>query len=222
MNKITTFSTYSFSNKRLLDTALTHRSAGNDNNERLEYLGDAILGFLIAEYLYLNFPDAAEGELTRLRATLVKKEKLAEIARELSLEKQLKLGTGELKSGGWRRDSILANTLESIIGAVYLDSNINECRSIISAIYSDHLKHIDPKNIRKDPKSHLQEFLQSRKKPTPVYELVNEKGSSHSPEFTISCKIDLLDDPVIATGNSKRKEEQEVAAKILKLLNVVE
>ena len=104
--------------------------------------------FLIAEYLYLNFPDAAEGELTRLRATLVKKEKLAEIARELSLEKQLKLGTGELKSGGWRRDSILANTLESIIGAVYLDSNINECRSIISAIYSEHLKHIDPKNIR--------------------------------------------------------------------------
>ena len=148
MNKITTFSTYSFSNKRLLDIALTHRSAGNDNNERLEYLGDAILGFLIAEYLYLNFPDAAEGELTRLRATLVKKEKLAEIARELSLEKQLKLGTGELKSGGWRRDSILANTLESIIGAVYLDSNINECRSIISAIYSEHLKHIDPKNIK--------------------------------------------------------------------------
>ena len=112
--------------------------------------------------------------------------------------------------------------MESIIGAVYLDSNINECRSIISAIYSEHLKHIAPKNIRKDPKSHLQEFLQSRKKPTPVYELVNEKGSSHSPEFTISCKIDLLDDPVIATGNSKRKAEQEVAAKILKLLNVAE
>ena len=221
MNKITTFSTYSFSNKRLLDTALTHRSAGNDNNERLEYLGDAILGFLIAEYLYLNFPDAAEGELTRLRATLVKKEKLAEIARELSLEKQLKLGSGELKSGGWRRDSILANTLESIIGAIFLDSNVDECRSVVSTIYSDHLKRIDPKNIKKDPKSQLQEFLQSRKKPTPVYELVKEKGSSHSPEFTISCKIDLLDDPIFATGNSKRKAEQEVAAKILELINVI-
>ncbi len=156
--------------------------------------------------------------MTRLRASLVKKEKLAEIARDISLEKEVKLGSGELKSGGWRRDSILANTLEALIGAIYLDSDIKKCRSFILTIYHKHLEIIDPENIRKDPKSRLQEYLQSRKKPTPIYEVINEKGSSHKPEFTISCKVDLLDDLIIATGSSKQKAEQAVATKILNKL----
>ena len=129
------------------------------------------------------------------------------------------MGSGELKSGGFRRDSILANTLEALIGAIYLDSNIDECRFFILNIYQEHLAIIDPKNIKKDPKSQLQEYLQSRKKPTPVYNVVNEEGSSHSPEFTISCKIDLLDELIIATGTSKQKAEQSVAKKILQILN---
>ena len=178
-------------------------------------MGDAILGFVIAEYIYNKFSASAEGELTRLRASLVKKETLAEIARDISLEKKVKLGSGELKSGGWRRDSILANTLEALIGAIYLDSNIEKCRSFILDVYHNHLEIIDPEDIKKDPKSQLQEYLQSRKKPTPIYEVINEKGSSHKPEFTISCKIDLLDDLVIATGSSKQKAEQAVATKIL-------
>ena len=181
-------------------------------------MGDAILGFVIAEYLFGKFLKSAEGELTRLRASLVKKEKLAEIAREISLEKEIKLGSGELKSGGWRRDSILANTLEAVIGAIYLDSDINVCRSFILNIYNKHLEAIDPKDIKKDPKSQLQEYLQSRKKPTPIYNVISEKGSSHQPEFTISCKVDLLDNLVIAKGSSKQKAEQEVANKILNQL----
>ena len=120
-----------------------------------------------------------------------------------------------MKSGGWRRDSILANTLEAVIGAIYLDSDINICRSFILSIYHHHLEAIDPKDIKKDPKSQLQEYLQSRKKPTPIYNVISEKGSSHQPEFTISCKVDLLDDIVIAKGSSKRKAEQVVADKIL-------
>ncbi len=173
------------------------------------------MGFIIAEYIYNKYSNAAEGDLTRLRASLVKKEKLADIAREISLEEEIKLGSGELKSGGWRRDSILANTLEAIIGAIYLDSNIDVCRSVILNLYGKHLEIIDPKNIKKDPKSQLQEYLQSKKKPTPIYEVINEKGLSHQPEFTISCKVDLLDELVIATGSSKQKAEQAVAAKIL-------
>ena len=173
------------------------------------------MGFIIAEHIYNKYSNAAEGDLTRLRASLVKKEKLADIAREISLEEEIKLGSGELKSGGWRRDSILANTLEAIIGAIYLDSNIEVCRSVILNLYDKHLEIIDPKNIKKDPKSQLQEYLQSKKEPTPIYKVINEKGLSHQPEFTISCKVDLLDELVIATGSSKQKAEQTVAAKIL-------
>ena len=181
-------------------------------------MGDAILGFIIAEYIYNKFSTSAEGELTRLRASLVKKEKLAEIAREILLDKEIKLGSGELKSGGWRRDSILANTLEALIGAIYLDSDIEKCRVFTLNIYHKHLAIINPQDIKKDPKSQLQEFLQSRKKPTPVYEVINEEGSSHRPEFTISCKVDLLDGSIIATGSSKQKAEQAVAKKILQQL----
>jgi len=202
----------------LLEQALTHRSIGNNNNERLEYLGDAILGFVIADIIYQKFPEASEGELTRVRASLVKGEKLAEISREIQLASEIKLGTGELKSGGWRRDSILANTLEALIGAIYLDSNIESCRSVILNLYQSHLENIDPADIKKDAKSQLQEYLQSRKQNVPDYEVIDEFGSSHQPEFTVSCKIDLFDDVVIAKGTSKRKAEQAAAEKIIIML----
>jgi ribonuclease III len=158
--------------------------------------------------------------LTRLRASLVKGEKLAEIARELQLQNEIKLGTGELKSGGWRRDSILANTLEALIGAIYLDSGIESCRDFISNLYQSHLDKIDPNDIKKDAKTRLQEYLQSRKEIVPTYELLNEAGSSHQPEFTVSCEVNLLDEPVIATGTSKRKAEQAAAKKAISLLNL--
>lgn len=202
----------------MLEQALTHRSIGNNNNERLEYLGDAILGFVIADILYQKFPKASEGELTRLRASLVKGEKLAEISREIQLSSEIKLGTGELKSGGWRRDSILANTLEALIGAVYLDSSIESCRSFILKLYQAHLEKIDPADIKKDAKSQLQEYLQSRKQNVPDYEVIDEFGSSHQPEFTVSCKIDLFDNAVTAKGASKRKAEQAAAEKVIAML----
>jgi len=181
-------------------------------------LGDAILGFVIADEIYRKFPNASEGELTRLRASLVKGEKLAEISRELQLANEIKLGSGELKSGGWRRDSILANTLEAIIGAVYLDSNIESCRHFILTLYQSYLENIDPTDIKKDAKTQLQEYLQSRKHNIPVYEIIDERGSSHQPEFTVSCKIDLLDEAVIAEGSSKRKAEQAAAEKTMVIL----
>jgi len=202
----------------LLEQALTHRSIGNNNNERLEYLGDAILGFVIADIIYQQFPTASEGELTRLRATLVKGEKLAEISREIQLSNQIKLGTGELKSGGWRRDSILANTLEALIGAVYLDSGIERCREFILNLYKTHLDNVNPADIKKDAKTQLQEYLQSRTQSVPEYKVISETGSSHEPEFTVSCKIDLFDEAVIATGKSKRKAEQAVAKQVIIML----
>ena len=202
----------------MLEQALTHRSIGNNNNERLEYLGDAILGFVIADIIYQQFPTASEGELTRLRASLVKGEKLAEISREIQLSNEIKLGTGELKSGGWRRDSILANTLEALIGAVYLDSGIERCREFILNLYKTHLDNVNPADIKKDAKTQLQEYLQSRTQSVPEYKVISETGSSHEPEFTVSCKIDLFDEAVIATGKSKRKAEQAVAKQVIIML----
>ncbi len=202
----------------MLEQALTHRSIGNHNNERLEYLGDAILGFVIADIIYQKFPSASEGELTRLRASLVKGAKLAEISREIDLAHEIKLGSGELKSGGWRRDSILANTLEALIGAIYLDSDIDSCRSFILKLYKAHLDRVNPADIKKDSKTQLQEYLQSRKQNVPEYKVMSETGSSHKPEFTVSCKVDLFDEPVIATGKSKRKAEQAVAKQVMIML----
>lgn len=203
-----------------MNQALTHRSLGHNNNERLEYLGDAILGFVIADIIYQKFPDASEGELTKLRASLVKGEKLAEIGRDIQLSNELKLGQGELKSGGWRRDSILANTIEALIGAVYLDSGIESCREFILSLYKSHLENIKPSDIKKDPKSLLQEYLQSRKQNVPTYVVIDESGTSHQPEFTVSCAVYFLDELVIAKGASKRKAEQTAAAEVISILKL--
>lgn len=202
---------YEFQDNALLDIALTHRSTGGQNNERLEYLGDAILDFLIAEILYLKFPKAPEGILTRLRANLVRREALADLARSLGLGDDIKLGSGERKSGGWRRDSILANTLEAIFGAVYLDAGLDQCRTLVLRVFAERLELATTADPGKDPKTTLQELLQAAKKPLPVYRLIAEEGKAHARMFRVQCLIDDLDQAVVAEGSSKRNAEQAAA-----------
>jgi ribonuclease-3 len=207
---------YTFKNTELFEQALTHRSAGRFNNERLEFLGDSILGFVITETLYHRYPDAAEGVLTRLRANLVRRETLAALARKLELGPLIRLGAGERKSGGWRRDSILANTLESIIGAIYLDDGPQACSRFILALFDDHLSQLDTTRTGKDPKTVLQEWLQSRKLPLPVYQVIQEQGEAHRRVFTVTCEVTGLDSTVTAHGSSKRSAEQAAASLVLK------
>jgi len=211
---------YAFVNKGLLITALSHRSLGEDNNERLEYLGDALLGFVIAETLYQRYPDASEGDLTRLRATLVKGETLARIARELQLGNHVLLGSGELKSGGWRRTSILANTLEAIIGAIYLDAGFPTCRDKVLSLFGAIIRETTPDNLVKDPKTRLQEYLQSHQQHLPEYNLIMERGESHARIFTVECAIPGLDISVQAEGRNKRSAEQSAAQLALTQLNI--
>ena len=209
---------YQFKDLTLLQRALTHRSADTNNNERLEYLGDAILSFVIAEDLFNRFPQVKEGKLSRLRASLVKGVTLAEIARELDLSDVLILGPGELKSGGFRRESILADTFEAILGAVYLDSDFVETKAVILRLYEERLNSIDVNEVIKDAKTRLQELLQSRKQPLPLYSVHQLKTESDSPLFEASCQVALLNKVVIATGTSHRKAEQKSAERTLALL----
>ena len=210
---------YTFQNIDLLETALTHRSAGRNNNERLEFLGDSVLGFVITEILYQTFPAEPEGILTRLRANLVKKETLAKLASQLDIGSHIRLGPGEMKSGGWRRESILANTLESIIGAIYLDSDLIGCRRFILSLYQDLLAGLDVSDTSKDPKTILQEWLQSRKLPLPVYHIISEQGEAHQKVFTVTCEVAGFGERVTADGRSKRAAEQTAAGKVLELIN---
>ena len=209
---------YKFEDEALLETALTHRSIGRGNNERLEYLGDAALGFIIADAIFKKFSEATEGELTRIRSSLVKGETLAELARDLSLGEYIKLGSGEMKSGGWRRDSILANTLEAIIGAVYLDSDMEVCRRCVVSLYNKLLTEVSPDNLNKDSKTSLQELLQSRRMELPVYHVLSENGDAHERIFIIECSIKDQDISVQAEGHSKRIAEQVAAEKALSVL----
>lgn len=202
---------HEFKNAELLKIALTHRSAGHINNERLEYLGDAILGFVIAEALYQRFPETSEGGLTRLRATLVKRETLAKLGRQADIGNLIQLGSGELKSGGWRRDSILANAMEAIMGAIYLDAGIEVCRQRILAVYKDLLFEVSLDKAGKDPKTMLQEYMQARHLPLPVYRIESESGEAHAREFTVVCEIATLDKTVQAKGRSKQIAEQAAA-----------
>lgn len=209
---------HQFKDQALLQQALTHRSAGSDNNERLEYLGDAVLGFVIAETLFERFPEASEGALTRLRASLVKKETLARLARSEKLGDHVQLGSGELKSGGWRRDSILANAVEAVIGAIYLDAGIDVCRQRIQTLYAELLNSVSPDKVGKDPKTRLQEYLQARHLPLPVYRIVAEKGEAHAREFIIECTVSEVAQPIEATGRSRQSAEQAAAEQALELL----
>jgi ribonuclease-3 len=210
---------HTFTNKNLLSLALTHRSYHKTNNERLEYLGDAILGFVIAEALYHKFPEQSEGDLTRLRASLVKGETLAKLAKEIELGEFIILGTGEMKSGGWRRQSILSNTLEALIGAIHIDAGISASSGFISRIYEEMLETLSPSDINKDPKTKLQEFLQARNEKLPVYKVIDEQGEAHKREFKVECFIDYLEDKIIAEGRSKRSAEQSAAEKVLLILD---
>jgi len=209
---------YGFRNEELLITALTHRSFSKTNNERLEYLGDAIVGFFIAEQLYMQFPQATEGELTRLRSTLVKRESLARVARDIQLGDHIQLGVGERKSGGRQRDSILSNAMEALIGAIYLDSDLENCRLIILELYSPLLKPLTLDDIAKDPKTKLQEYLQANKYALPSYNVISEEGDAHDKLFIIECEVEGFREPVVAKGKSKRSAEQLAAAKALEIL----
>lgn len=205
---------YTFANFTLFKQALTHRSALGAHNERLEFLGDSILSFAISTDLYLRFPKVTEGDLSRMRATLVCGKMLAEVGREFNLSDCLILGPGELKSGGFRRDSIIADGVEAIIGAVFLDSNVDTVAALILSWFDSRLNTIEPGISQKDPKTRLQEHLQSRKQPLPLYEVVDIKGEAHNQQFTMSCNIDGIE-AVHGKGTSRRKAEQIAAEKML-------
>lgn len=200
-----------FTRPELLHQALTHRSFGSPNNERLEFLGDSILNCVIAARLYLLHPRLPEGDLSRMRAALVKEQTLAEIAGKLKLGDHLMLGEGELKSGGFRRPSILADALEAIIGAAYLDAGFAGAEAMTLALYEPLLQALDPKKIAKDPKTQLQEYLQSRKLDLPRYEVVDIRGEAHEQEFEVECMIPSLDIRTKGVGHSRRSAEQNAA-----------
>lgn len=213
---------YEFSEETSLELALTHRSCGSKNNERLEFLGDSLLNCMIAEALFQQFPKAKEGQLSRLRARLVKGVTLAEIAREKDLGDYLRLGGGELKSGGFNRDSILADAVEAIIGAIYLDSDFATCRERVLSWYRSRLDNLSLDDTHKDAKTRLQEFLQSRRSSLPVYNLTKVEGESHEQTFYIECEAEMLKSCTSGKGSSRRIAEQKAASAALKKLGVSE
>jgi len=208
---------YQFLNKELLLTALTHRSAGSQHNERAEYLGDSVLNFVVAHALYEHFPLATEGELSRYRATLVKQDTLAEIARELDLGDYLLLGSGEMKSGGHRRSSILADALEALFAAVLLDSGFESSKVLILSLFKTKIQSINEKEL-KDPKSRLQEYLQSRKYDLPNYTVNAVSGDPHSQHFVVNCDIKEINLHTQGEGSSRRRAEQSAAETALGLI----
>ena len=209
---------HSFGDPALFNCALTHCSVGAANNERLEFLGDAILNFVIAQFLYERYDNAAEGRLTRLRARLVCKESLAEVARRIDVGASLRLGSGELKTGGRDRDSILADALEGIIGAIYLDAGIDACQERIEGLFADMFSRVETEDGAKDPKTRLQERLQSHGLPLPVYEVSEVGGADHKQKFTVTCMIPNLPKPTLGTGSSRRRAEQAAAQHAIELL----
>lgn len=207
-----------FQDLSLFVQALSHRSSGSRNNERLEYLGDSVLGFVIAQRLYELFPDAGEGVLSRLRASLVNQTSLAELARKHQIGDYLILGSGELKSGGFRRDSILSDALEAIIGALLLDQGVAACQQWISDLFADKLAEIKLDSWHKDPKTRLQELLQGRRKPLPVYELLSMSGADHAQTFEVKCTVSIHPQFTTGSGISRKRAEQLAAENMLSLL----
>jgi ribonuclease-3 len=209
---------YTFRDPDLLTRALTHRSKGGNHNERLEFLGDSVLNLVISTELYDRYPRLTEGELTRLRASLVRKPALAAHARELDLGQYIELGGGELKSGGYDRDSILADTLEAIIGAVYQDGGMACASEAVRRLYQSQLATLDPEAIPKDPKTQLQEYLQKHSLPTPSYNIVGVTGEAHNQRFVVECRVSGLAAAVIGEGHSRRIAEQRAAERALEIL----
>ena len=210
---------YQFGDQGLLTLALSHRSCGSNNNERLEFLGDAVLGLTISNFLFRRFPEAREGDLSRIRSQIVRAESLAEVARSLDLGPELLLGSGEMKSGGWRRDSILGDTVEALIGAIYLDRGLAAAEQSILNWFADQLNAVTLDAPVKDAKTALQEWLQARSKPLPDYQVIKTEGKDHNRQFTVSCKIDESESTAEATASSRRKAEQLVAEQLLEQLS---
>ena len=199
----------------LFETALTHRSADGPNNERLEFLGDAVLGLITAQYLFERFAEADEGSLSRLRASVVNGESLAQLATALSLGEQLTLGPGELKSGGFRRESILSDALEALCGALYVDGGLSAAREVVERILSPALQSLSLPGDLKDPKTRLQELLQGRGLPLPRYSVDGVEGELHAQVFRVTCEVEPLALRASATGSSRRRAEQVAAARLL-------
>ena len=199
----------------MLEQALRHRSAGKPHNERLEFLGDSILGFVISTMLYDLYPKANEGDLTHIRSVLVRESTLASIARENNLGDLLLLGPGEMKTGGHRRDSILADTVEAIIAAVYLDAGLKPCQDLVNNWFGDRLQNVNGKSASKDPKTRLQEWLQSKQHALPEYQLVQAQGSDHEREFEVQCLLQQLNIQTIGNGSSVKTAEADAAFKAL-------
>lgn len=203
----------------LLEQALTHRSAGPINNERLEFLGDALLGLVIAEVLWQRFPTADEGELSRRRASLVNKESLAQVARGLRLGDYLRLGSGEVRTGGHARDSILADALEAVIGAVYVDKGFVVAQDMLLRLFDARLAHVAERKALKDPKTRLQETLQSLHRPLPHYEVADVSGQQHAQCFAVRCQLTDEERATLGQGTSRRRAEQDAAEQMLSLLS---
>ena len=211
---------YQFQAPALLTQALTHRSFSGNNNERLEFLGDGALNFIIANQLYMRFAKLPEGDLSRLRAQLVKEATLAEIAFSLNIGESLKLGEGELKSAGWRRPSILADALEAIVGAVYIDGGYAAAETLVLKLFEQKLSNIDPKIIDKDAKSLLQEYLQGRKIDLPDYNVLSIEGEAHAQTFKMECVIPKLNISTVGEGTSRRVAEQHAAQLALEAIKL--
>ena len=209
---------YQFNDLELLKLALTHRSASNRNNERLEFLGDSILNFSIAQALFLQFPKCNEGELSRMRATLVQERTLAQLAKSLEIGDYLRLGGGELKSGGFRRESILADCVEAIIGAVSQDKDIPTSMQLVQTWFTDLLQNIKPGENQKDAKTRLQELLQGKRLTLPQYEVVDIKGKEHNQTFYVECRVEGFEQIFHGQGSSRRKAEQAAAEQVLQHL----
>lgn len=204
-----------FRDPALLEQALTHRSHGARHNERLEFLGDSVLGLVVAEALYRRFPDTKEGRLSRMRAALVRRETLAAAARALDLGQRIQMGPGELRSGGFARDSTLADALEAVIGALYLDGGLEPARSFIKRLLDQRLQALRADSPIKDPKTRLQEWLQKRGRPLPEYQVVAVTGPPHRQTFTVACTVAGGGAPREGRGGSRRQAEQAAAAAVL-------
>ena len=209
---------YAFREPALLEAAVTHRSAQGRNNERLEFLGDSILNCVIAAALFELRPDDPEGSLSRLRASLVNRPSLAGLARELKLGEYLRLGCGELKSGGHRRDSILSDTLEAVFGAVYLDSDFERCRRLILMLYEERLRGLPSPAELKDPKTRLQEHLQGRRRALPAYSVLEVSGKAHDQVFRVECRLEDVETVTQGVAGSRRQAEQQAAESMLEKL----
>lgn len=214
MNKIQGID-YAFQSEDLLQQAITHRSFGSPHYERLEFLGDSLLNLVAADLLFKTYPHAPEGDLSRLRSRLVRDETLADIAKELDLHQYLRLGVGEKKSGGFLRESILADVVEALIGAIYLDGGFGAVHRVVSGLLADRLANLPPADTLKDPKTQLQEYLQGQGRELPEYQVLAESGQDHAKEFLVSCQVNDHPTETQALATSRRKAEQKAAELML-------